>query len=277
MRIEFKDIIDSEKGKTAIVIGLGPSLNRHMSFLSEVNRDKENYCIISCNNIDRQLPSLRIDHWMLAQPADSGSEFYIPNAYERYNRDPNTTFYYTDCLDLTPRDMADRLLTVNWIGYDQRHNNSEKCGWKMPNGSDPTCCARIIPGRKTIQEEFRDYTGAKELYGCGDTVAVHMIANAVMLGCKQVYVFGVDLDYSKGYVNNNLPETKTRIGMGMSSVNRSPAMVERVLQDIKFIATCAAKIGTEVKCFDEDLQIHFALQLQRYTTIFNESKIEHGN
>ena len=277
MRIEFKDIIDSEKGKIGLVLGLGPSLRRHMSFIAEANQDKEKYCIISCNNIDRQLPSLRVDHWMLAQPADSGSEFYIPNTYQRYNRDPNTTFYYTDCLDLTPREMVDRLLTVDWIGYDQRHNNSEKCGWKMPNGNDPTCCARIIPGRKTIQEEFRDYTEAKELYGCGDTVAIHMISNAVMLGCNPIYVLGVDLNYTNGYVNNDLPETRTRVGMGMSSVNRSPQMVARVLEDIKFIKECAAKKMVSIYCLDDDLKIHTVLPRRDYITLLNKTTINHGN
>lgn len=271
MRIEFNDIIDSEKGKIGIVLGLGPSVNRHLNLLGEANEKPEEYCIISCNNIDRQIPSLRINHWMLAQPADSGNEFYIPNGYIRYNRNADTVFYYTDCLDLTPKEMVDQLLIIRWVGYDQRHNNSEECGWRMPNGNKPSCCSRIIKGRKTIQEEFRDYTGAKGLYGAGDTVAVHMIANAVMLGCNPIYVLGVDLDYSQGYVNNSLPETQTRIGMGMSSVNRSPKMVERVLDDISYIADCAAMKKVFIYCLDTDLKIHSILP---FKDIFSDYKMK---
>lgn len=267
MRIEFRDIIDTERSKKAIVLGLGPSVNRHEEFLRHCIKYRNDYCIISCNNIDRQIPSLKIDHWILAQPADHGSDFYIPHAHQRYTRDKDTVFYYTDCLDLTPRDMVDRLLAdIRFIGYDQRHNNSEECGWTMPNGSKPSCCARIVKGRKTIQEEFRDYTGCS-VYGAGDTVSVHMAALAVMLGCKEIIILGVDLDYSQGYINNDLPETKIRTVMGMNSVNRSPQMVKRVLEDLTIIKNCADNVGATIYCMDNDLKI---------SKIFPYKKFEHA-
>lgn len=264
--IQFKDIKNSETGKVGIVLGLGNSLNRHGQFLVDINESEE-YCIISCNNIDKQAPVLKISHWMLAQPADASSEFYIPNAYNRYNRDLSTVFYYTDCLDLTPVEEVQRLLKVRFNPFDQRHNNSEPCGWLMPNGTKPTCCSRIIQGRKTIQEEFRDYCHVKELYGAGDTIAVHMISNAVMLGCNPIFVAGVDLTYQNGYVNNTLPETKFRTRLGIDSMDKSPEMVERILKDIALIKECAENIGTKIYCLDKNLKISNILPFAQYSII----------
>lgn len=245
-RLEFENIINRDKGKTGFVLGLGPSLRSNIHEIKQIQSDKEKYKIISCNNIDLMIPELDIDYWMLAQPADMDNPFCIRRAWKRYNSKPNTTFLYTDCLDLTNRSLVAEQLTVDYIGYDQRHWKGEHCTWgKGPDGRN-ICCSGIIPGRLCIQEEFQKMTGVSYHYGAGDTVGVHMLALAVMVGLNPIYVSGIDLDYVGGYVNNTLESTAARVAMGISSMNNTPVMVERVLEDIKTIRNAAANIGVEI-------------------------------
>jgi len=266
-RVDFKDVTGTEKGKTGLVFGLGPSLGRHLSQIGQIHQDKAKYKIVSCNNIDLMVPWLEYDHWMLAQPADRGNPLHIPRAWQRYTSKPNTTFYYTDCLDLTPReDVAKMLKSIRYIGYDQRHWNSQICGWGKLEGGRHTCCSGIIQGRLCIQEEFQVYTGG-EKYGPGDTVGVHMVAMSVMLGHNPIYVTGIDLDYTDGYVNNKVDDPDInmdyRIQIGLSSINRSPIMVDRIIQDLKTIRDSAARIGTNIYALDKDLRINEVFQHKR--------------
>lgn len=270
-RLEFKDVIDSEKGKTGLVFGLGPSLKRHLSQIESIHEKKDQYRIVSCNNIDLMVPWLNYDHWMLAQPADSSNPLHIPRAAKRYNARRNTKFYYTDCLDLTPRDQVAAMLSnIDYIGYDQRHFASEPCGWgKLPGGRH-ICCDGIIPGRLCIQEEFAKYTKSEITYGPGDTVGVHMLALSVMLGHNPIHVTGIDLDYTDGYVNNDVDDPDInmayRIDIGRQSINKSQIMVERIMKDIKTIRECAANIGTEIYAFDKDLRINEVVEHKRIIT-----------
>lgn len=251
MQQQFSDIINSQSGKVGFVLGLGSSLRQHVPTIMEWQKDKSKCGIISCNNIDLMLPEIDIDYWILAQPADVTNPLCIILAHDRYNSRPNTTLLYTDCLDLTPREQVARLLTGNYIGYDQRHYKSEPCGWGELAGGRHTCCQHIIEGRLCIQEEFKKYTGGDELYGNADTVGVHMVALAVMLGFKTIYISGIDLDYTNGYVNNNANvDTDRRIEMG-KSVMANRKMLDRILDDMAIIKRSAEKVGTSIYCFNE--------------------------
>ena len=163
-------------------------------------------------------------------------------------------------MDLTPRQFVDDHLKVEFIGYDQRHWNSEICGWGPGPEGRAMCCAGIIPGRLCIQEELKKVTGVSYHYGAGDTVGVHMLALAVITGLNPIYVTGIDLDYTDGYVNNDLSISAHRIQMGITSMNKSPAMVDRVLEDITTIRNAAANIGVEIYVIDKGVKIESVLK-----------------
>lgn len=246
MKLDFKDIQDTRGGE-CYVLGLGPSLNRHWDKLVNVPSDR----IITCNDMD-QLSSLKFDYWVIAQPADEGNPASVQNAYNRYNT--SKVLFYTDCLDTTK--TPDELLTCDYIGYDQRHFKQEPCGPRM------RCCDGI-QDRLTIQEEFQKYCGADDHYGAGDTVAVHMLSIAVMLGFREIYITGVDLDYTEGYFNNppinkDFPywSIDQRKRMGMSSINRTPMMVERIIEDMKIIRDSAKLVGANIYSLDNNLKIN---------------------
>lgn len=254
-RKQFSDIINKEKEKTGIVMGLGPSLRDYINSIKNLEQNKDRFSIISCNNID-VMSEVIIDYWILAQPTDYQNPLHIPLAKDRYNK-MGATFLYTDCLDLTPRDQVDELLSgIDYIGYDQRHFNSEKCGWLDVHGRPPSCCNGIIQGRLCIQEEFQKYTGYDVRYGSGDTVGVHMVSLGVMLGLNPIYITGIDLDYTNGYFNNDFEgeegtkrlgmRLEERIKMGMDNINRVPDLVDRIVKDMNIIKESAKKIGVKI-------------------------------
>lgn len=210
------------------------------------------------------MTELNFDYWMLAQPADKSNPFCIYNAYQRYNARLTTTFLYTDCLDITPPDIVDRLLTCNYIGYDQRHFNNKHCTWGKLPGGRAWCCTGIIPDRLCIQEHLQQFTSYTKRYGSGDTVGVHMLATAIMLGLNPIYITGIDLDYRQGYVNNTIPTAAERIKWGMSSINHNDIQRNRILQDFEIIKQSAEKIGVKIYCMDDDLLLSKVFECKKF-------------
>jgi hypothetical protein len=57
--------------------------------------------------------------------------------------------------------------------------------------------------RLTVQEELQRVSQHDEHYSPGDTVILHAIAFAIIMGCNPIYIGGMDLDYAGGYVGGN--------------------------------------------------------------------------
>jgi hypothetical protein len=121
------------------------------------------------------------------------------------------------------------MKNFNYIGYDQRHFNNSKCN-NCPNG-----CDNFIEDRLTIQEELQNFTNYNKRYSSGDTVAVHMLALSILLGCKKIYITGVDLDYTKGYYNSS-----------MLNGDSFDPYLQNILNDLKIINSSAKNIGVEI-------------------------------
>lgn len=190
--LSFNDIINKEKGKIAIVVGLGPSLLPDLEKIKKLDLDK--YVIISCNDVDL-ITDLNFNYWVWANSIDN-----IEKTYIRLNR-KKSTLVFADSVDPTPRNRFQSLLECDYLPYDQRHFNGNHCTWGNGLNGRASCCNNMVDGRLTIQEELKKYCNFQESYGGGETVAVHMLSLAILLGCKEIYITGVDLDYSKGYVN----------------------------------------------------------------------------
>lgn len=234
MKIGFKDIIGKESNKNAIVLGLGPSLNKHLDAIKKLKQDRANNVIISCNKVDK-LAKLVPDYWVLAN-----SEFTIKNSHARLNK--AGVVVYADSVDLTSRSEADRVLKTKYLPYDQRHFGGKKCG-------QGKCCKHAIPGRLTIQEECKKYTKYDKLDTSCDTVAIPMLYLSVLLGCKNIYVTGVDLNYSGGYVNGHKAYAPNKKNDPLVTCQ------SRILKTMEIIKDSAQNIETNIYCIDKDLPI----------------------
>jgi hypothetical protein len=201
MQIDFSDIIDKHKGKTAFVIANGPSTREYLDIFKKVSKEKDKYCVFVCNEVDQMLLKVDLsliddinpDYWVLAN-----SMMRVENSYNSLNllNKNSGTLLYANSVDHSDKNIVNNVLKIKYLPYDQRHFNKKKCD------STKECCNRLsdlIPTRLTIQEELQNYTNNKIHYGTGSTVALHMLAFSIISGCKKIYLSGIDLNYSLGY------------------------------------------------------------------------------
>jgi len=216
----IEDVLDEHKGKTAYVCALGPSLKDYLNQIYENSNDK---IIITCSDFDK-MTNLSPDYWVWAN-----SHHTIKAINETINKFPNTTVVHSDSVDTTPIGWIKEEFIGNYIGYDQRHFDNSKC-IHCPNS-----CANFIEGRKTIQEILMNVSKYDKRYGTGSTVAVHCLALAIILGCTEIYLFGVDLDYSLGYVD------------GITRNNDSfYQWIPSIMEDFKIINESAKNMGVKI-------------------------------
>lgn len=224
MKVSFDDIRNKEKGKTAIVCGLGGSLKEYVKQFEKLSKtEKDKYCFISCNNWPKKT-HIDVDYWTIAN-----SVFTVKENYEYFNNH-KATLVYSDSVDLTDRKFVDNVIKNDYLSYDQRHFNSSPCKKRLE------CCKYIEPDRKTIQEYLQEITGHSEHYTDAGTVGVHMLALAVILGCNPIYVSGIDMNYETGYVDNSVGVQHDNIGKYVGAFGKQS----------KIISDSAELIGIEI-------------------------------
>ena len=104
------------------------------------------------------------------------------------------------------------------------------------------CCNGRID-EKTIQETLQEVSGHEQHFGTADSVAFHAIAIAIIMGCNPIYVTGMDLDYNKGYGENN----KNLINfINGNALNHWQFLESNILSDLKIINESAIKRGIQV-------------------------------
>lgn len=219
----LKEIINTEKNKTAFVCGLGPSLSET---IDSIKKKRKNIVLISCNDIDL-VTGLSPDYWVFANSLQT-----VKYMFDRFQKNLKSTIVHSDSVDVTPRKwIEENLFNLNYIGYDQRHFDNSKCN-NCPNN-----CENFVDGRLTIQEELQKFTNHNIRYSSGDTVALHMLSLSILLGCKKIYLSGVDLDYKKGYYNSY---------MRPHLITEFDSSLDNILNDFKIINESAKNIGVQI-------------------------------
>ena len=239
MKLTTDQIINREQGKNAIVVGTGPSLKKHINTINTLFVPNNDWIIIGCNDVDIMTP-FDFEYWVLAN-----NQYTIRKIYKRLNK-RNATVAYADTIDLTPRPTVDSLLTKDYFPYEIRHFYG-KVGC-----TGGACCKHIIDGRLPIQKEVQKYTNYHTFDTSCDTVAIPMLYLSVLLGCKKIYVTGVDLDYTKGYVNSG-PAHGVDIAESINVRNR-------ILNTISVINESAKNINAKIYCLDDGLPISGVLE-----------------
>jgi len=160
------------------------------------------------------------------------------------NEHKSSTILFAGSVDFSNRDFLSDTLELDYLPYDQRHFKNHRCldilknfrrhceenknftftdygnnfsMFKPPrqgggfSGAFPfgptgggICCKWIVDGVPTVQEKLQEVSGYSEHYSTGDTVAIHMISFAIMMGCNPIFVSGLDLDYKLGFANPNV-------------------------------------------------------------------------
>jgi hypothetical protein len=254
MQIFFKDIVDKQTNKPAVIACHGPSLNDDLEKILELQQKGELIRFSLNNWYDFIEPPP--DYWVLASSID-----VMPLFVDKINKFKIPTFF-ADTVDPVSYSFLEENVKADFLGYDQKHFQNHTCTqilanfvkfykqtgsvigfkeygnnevmWYPPRSNDGAGfhrkggdCTRIQASdiimkelnqtthgnydleweapkvvRLTIQEKLQQVSNHSEHYSTGDTVALHAIAFAIIMGCNPIYVSGMDLDYQKGYANN---------------------------------------------------------------------------
>ncbi len=245
-------IVNSHKGKPGYVIGLGPSLKNDLTFLENI--DRESNCVISCNNVDI-MTNIIPHYWMIA---NNLPEFRVHNNSDRFNKIKESCLVYcyrADGSDYTStkpgvydRDrlaIEEKIMSIDFIPFHDSltiDNESAK-SFNVPE-----------VGTKTLHELYCDCVGGNlmdpvERGASLTTVAIHMLKTAMIAGCNPITITGVDLDYTKGYVNNSPSkgnfQAYSRRELGMVLMNGGNER-EKTLRYLDLINEDAKRNGVKI-------------------------------
>ena len=270
MQLKISDVIDKHKDEPCFVACHGPSLNQHKDALISARQEKK-ILRFSVNNWWDYFESPP-DYWVLSS---SEHAFTIRKVFPILS-EAAVPIFFSDDGDFTPKSFIEQNLKSDWLVYDQRHWEGKDCieilkefkkhyeenknfhftrfgnneiMWHPPrcftnsgHALDRRCCAQNIPARLTLQEELQGLTGAAEHYSTGDTVALHTIAFAILMGCNPIYVTGMDLDYSRGYANPEMKDWKDKA----AGPNAWQPVHKNLQNDIKILNDSAEKRGIKI-------------------------------
>jgi len=220
MKLDLENIKDKESGKIGIALGLGPSLRSVLPVIEKMNidnRDKASF--YSCNMFNSMM-AVQTDYWVVCNPQKC---MHLAVAYNRYNSQ-DATFVFTPRINGFTIKEAEDLLTVDYI----------------PISDQPV-------GDMSLSQYLKDYTNSEAPYPPVESVIIHMIALAIISGCKEVYISGVDLDYKNGYVKEGAH--KDGVHLGKTFMNAGART--RTINHIRFLRSCAKNVGCELYTLNE--------------------------
>lgn len=235
MKLEMNDIIDKHKNEKCIIVASGPSLNDYLDKIKELS---VTYKIIACNNWFNFLFDVVPNYWVMANSMEN-CNFFI-NQIIRYK----TTILYADSVDLIDQQLLDNQIQSDYLPYDQRHFKGMKC-----ESCETFGCNRYRNEKRlTIQEELQKYSGYKKHYSAGCTVALHMIAFAIIMGFSEIFITGMDLNYRMGYANNN-NNNQPNIDVSNFDFDRYG---KYIIEDLEIIKKSCENIGVKIYNTNKD-------------------------
>ena len=190
MKIDsFDYFYNKEKNKKCLILGGAPSIK-------DIYIENFDGIIISMGDVPIRIKHrCNVDYWI-----NANSYFPIPDKdYEILNQFKNTILIFSNPVIETRHkidyNIINNKLKINWFEYDQRHFNQNSCNKQSDARFDMTeklkCCDHI--GKTTIQEYVQNKFGILTHYGTGGTVAIHALSMAIILGCKTIYIGGVEI------------------------------------------------------------------------------------
>lgn len=238
MILEIKDIIDTHKGKTSYVVANGPSTLPNLKNIVKATKNKQDNVVFVCNEIDEMLETMQLDlikhinpdFWVIANTI-----LTVESRYKHFNllKQNGGKLFYANSVDMTQN--PEKYLEIDFLPYDQRHFDHKPCPIYDQHFKCCTNVSNVMPYRLTVQEELQRYCNYHMHYSTASTVALHMLAFSILIGCKKVYLSGIDLNYKLGYFDRKTynPDSFT-------------PWLEQILEDFKTINESAKKINVEI-------------------------------
>ena len=170
------------------------------------------------------------DYWVIANTI-----LTVQARHKSFNllKQNNGKLIYANSVDMTQN--PEKYLEIDFLPYDQRHFDHKPCPVYDQHFNCCSNVAHLMPHRLTVQEELQKYCKHDIHYGTASTVALHMLAFSVLMGCKRVYLSGIDLDYKLGYFDRKTYNPDSFL-----------PWLDQILDDFKIIKNSCDNIGVEI-------------------------------
>jgi hypothetical protein len=230
MKKEFKDIINIHRGKKALILGHGPSLNKITGHIMDFRKKGG---ITFGFNQWYHFYSTAPTYWVLANTVTT-----VKNQVNKMNEyKDTTTVLWAESVDSTDPEWARINLKCDFLSYDQRHFQGKPCAYNKKC----VCNLRFKKGTVTLQQQLMNLSGMSYHYGSGDTVALHAVAFSVIMGCNPIYLTGIHLDYRKGYA-----KSKKNIPLNGKALKIFDGVKKRIIKDMGIIKEAADRRGIQI-------------------------------
>ena len=257
MSVKIEELINIHKGKICHLFGHGQSLNNYIDNIKTV--DRNNDIIFSVNDVDI-ITGINPDYWLFSNPG-----YKVEDMKNRFG--DNTTVIFSDSYDPSDSDdLNNNESTVKYYRYDSVHFKCVPNIWHCKGcrlGCQRgwvNCCDRIIKDRLTIQELLQKHSDYNTHYSTGDSCIIHALAFSVLMGFDEINIYGVDLDYTKGYYNGHFTNSNGSANHGDSF----DYWMDRIKSDFYIINESSKKI---------DVKINFFGGSESISDIINNNKI----
>jgi len=233
MRIPLDEIKDKESGKVAIVLGLGPSLNQVLPVVEKMSKENRDGASFYTCNLFNSMANVMTDYWVVC---NSQKVMSLRSAFNRYNSQPNAKFVFTPRINGFSVKEANELLKVDYVAIHDQPSNPI-----------------------SLSDYLKVYTNSEKGYPPVDSVIIHQIALAIVTGCKEIYISGVDLDYSKGYAKRNVHKDGEKLGKRYMDAGARA----RTISHIQFLRACAKNVGCEIYSLNETGPLSQILEVKK--------------
>lgn len=219
MQLDYENIIDIHKNKPAIILGHGPSLDSIKKNIQDYKL--KNHIIFGCNLWFHYHD--KPNYWFITNPTTPiGDNIFLLNNYE-------IPIFFSKAVDKTDLDYIDKMLKVDYFPFHQYPSDKYD-----------------LYEEQSIQERVKDYTNYEHRYGVGLSVALHMIAFSILMGCSPIYISGIDVDYNLGYASNNTEfDTKYYMSTRFPEVMNDD-FKKNFISDLKILNDSAKNIGSKL-------------------------------
>ena len=195
--------VNKEKGKSCLLVGGSNSARNY-----ELKKFKG---IIICfgDSIIRFKKKIKPQYWI------ASNEFFpipdIQSHLKLINSSKTTLLFsntnaYGGIRDFNRKNL-NKKLKVNWFAWDHIHKNKKPCNKKKK------CCSFINKTESSLFDVFCNYFNEKNLFKLpSGTIAIEALTFAMILGCKKIYISGVDLpEYRKDHYAGIFDEETSKV------------------------------------------------------------------
>jgi len=236
--LSLTDVVNRHLGLPAVIDCSGPSSNNNRERVDQLHSAQKLIKFV-CNEWYNFPHATKPNYWVVSNPILTvTSQLGLLNKHK-------VPFLWASSLDGTSREFVDRKLEVDCLAY--RQGGIAGDGADFRRGRPWAAFHREGEEMQvTIQKFLQTLAKHDQHYTTGVTVAYHMIAFALIMGCNPIYLNGMDLNYDEPGELNGYAQTRKGVVLPRPGSTTWKLQTEGILSDLKILNDTAVAMGRQI-------------------------------